>query len=474
MAGAHAELTITGVDDSVEEILRAFVTVDDLACKSPRWWVNRAFRRTADEARQALETLGYYQAKIDAEMSWQDACWQASLAVEPGNRARMRNVDIRVEGGLASEQAMREFLAERVLRSRRAFTHQRYESAKTRMLDIAEDLGYFDARFERARVLVDPQANVADIELTLVSGERYRIGEITIEQDELRPELFGKFLRLRAGQPFDARDLAATYRDLLGSQYFDRVMVTPEIELREGGYVPVRVAASATVRRTVLLGGGYATDTGPRARADLRYRRLNDRGHRANLSSLVSGVQGEVKGDYRIPWGDPAREWLFAESSLSYEDTDSYVNRNWMVGVGRTHQRTVDWTETNYVNFQVDDFDVGGEFGRSQLLLLGSSWTRKTLTDDPRPLTGYALSFDVRGAAQALLSETDVLQTIARARHIFPLGKRVRVLSRAYAGLDPAGSSSKICRPRSGSSPAATTACVATTLSPSARNGTAR
>ena len=41
---------------------------------------------------------------------------------------------------------------------------------------------------------------------------------ITIEQDELRPELFGKYLGVRAGQPFDARDLAKTYRALLGSQ----------------------------------------------------------------------------------------------------------------------------------------------------------------------------------------------------------------------------------------------------------------
>jgi translocation and assembly module TamA len=281
---------------------------------------------------------------------------------------------------------------------------------------------------------VDPETNRADVALTLAGGDRYRIGDIAIDQQELNPELFGRLLRIETGRTFDARDLAATYRNLLSSQYFDRVLVTPDVDARADGAVPVRVTAMATNRRYVLLGAGFATDSGPRARADLRNRRLNDRGHRANVSTIVSGIQGEVSGEYRIPYGDPANEWLFLESALTYEDVDTYVNRLWKIGAGRTYLRWDNWAETDYVSYRDEDFDVGGERGHSQLLLIGSNLTRKSLTDDPRPLSGYALSIDVRGAAQALLSDNDLVQAIGRARHIFPLGKRVRVLSRATAG----------------------------------------
>jgi translocation and assembly module TamA len=432
--GARAELTIEGVDDALEETLRAFVTVDDLSCKAPRWWVRRAFQLTEAEVREALETLGYYQSELTTELAWGKDCWQVTLAVQTGERARFGTVDVVVEGPLAEEPAMRALLAERPLRGGRRFTHETYESAKSRMLQVAEDLGYFDASFSRARVEVDPQANLADVQLTLAGGVRYRIGELVVEQHELREELVRRFLRVREGQPFDARDLTGTYRELLASQYFDRVVVTPDLDEREDGRVPVRIVASTTSRRTILLGGGYATDTGPRVRADLRYRRLNDRGHRGQISALVSGIEGELTGQYRVPHGDRAQEWLFAESSLSYQEVDTYTTRLWMFGIGRIHQRSEHWAETNYANYRLDDFEVGGERGNTRLLLLGTNWARKTLTDDPRPLSGYALTFDVRGAASALLSDTDVLQGIARGRHIFPLGDRLRLLSRAAVG----------------------------------------
>jgi len=436
-SSAVAALRVEGVDGPTEEILRAFLTIRDLPCDSPRWWVARGFQRAEGEVRLALETLGYYRAEIDIELDWDEACWQVRVVVAQGEAVRFGPVSIDVQGSLGEERAMRELLDGRPLRSGRRFTHQTYESVKTRLLEVAEDHGYFDARFTTAVVRVDIESNRAAVELVLEGGERYRIGAIEIDQDLLRPELFRRFLRIEAGQPFDARNLAATHRDLLSSQYFDRVLVAPDLDARADNLVPIRVAASADTRRSILLGAGYATDVGPRARADLRYRRLNDRGHRASVTTLASESLGEIRADYRLPYGDPAHEWLYAETAYVYERTSSYDSRRWSIGGGRTLLRGWRgryWNETNYFDYQIDDFEVGGQDGRSQLLLLGSNWTRKTLTDEPRPLRGYLLSLDVRGAASVLLSNTDVLQSVARGRHIVPFGSRLRALSRATLG----------------------------------------
>jgi len=433
-AVVRAELRITGVDARTTEALFAFITVDDLSCQSPRWWVNRAFQRMVAEARLALETLGYYRPTFDSSISRDESCWHATLDVVRGEPVRIGSVDLQVSGPLGEETAIRELLDDRPLRKGQRFTHPRYEDAKERLIAVADDLGYFDAQFEQAQALVDVEANRVDVTLKLQGGARYRVGDLEIEQTELRPELFDRLLRVRSGHEFDSRDLVETYRTLLGSQYFDRVLVTPDVEARQAGEVPVRVIAESSSRRSRLLGAGYATDTGPRARAELRYRRLNDRGHRAGISALASAIQGELKADYRVPYGDPSHEWLFAETALTYEDNDTYSSRLWTHAVGRSHLRPGDWLETNYVNYRIDDFDVAGEEGRSVLLLLGSSWSRKTVSEDPRPTRGYALSADVRGGAQALLSDNDVLQTILRGRRIFALSPRVRLLSRATVG----------------------------------------
>lgn len=433
-APAAADLTIRGVDDDTETVLEAFVTIDELPCDAPRWWVERRHRQAPGEIRRGMETLGYYRSEQSGELSWEDDCWRASYRVTPGDPVRIQGFDLVVEGALADEARLQSVLSSLDIGPEEHFSHGAYENAKGDLLESAQSLGYFDASFTRHKVTVDPERNVADVELTLEGGERYRIGEVRLEQSALREGLFRRFLRFDTGEPYDARVLTRTYQDLIESDYFDRVLVAPELDERTEGEVPVQVTAVAQTRRSALVGAGYATDTGPRARFDLRYRRVNDRGHRASFSSLVSEVNGEVGAEYRIPYGDPTHEWLFVKGDIIYEDTDTARSLERGVTVGRTHRRGDAWAETNYVEYTVEDFDVGDQEGTSQLMLIGTSWARSTSIDVARPTSGYSLGLDVRGAARSLLSDNDLLQAIVRARQIVPLGERFRLLGRVQAG----------------------------------------
>ncbi|MFU8815995.1 MAG: autotransporter assembly complex protein TamA [Pseudomonadales bacterium] len=433
-ASARSELTIRGVNDDVEAVLRAFVTIDELPCDAPRWWVERRHRQAPEQIRRGLEALGYYRSEVSGELEWQEQCWQASYRVEPGEPVRIQTVDLVLEGDLAEEPRVRDVIAGLDVAPEEVFSHQSYENAKSALLEVAQGLGYFDAEFIRHRVEVNPQTNVADIELTLVSGPRYRVGAIELQQRVLEPKLFQRFLQFEEGDHYDEESLAETYRNLIGSDYFDRVLVAPDLDARADGLVPVQVTASATIRRSVLVGGGYATDTGPRTRLDLRYRYLNDRGHRANFNSLLSTTAGRAQAEYRLPYGDPTHEWLFAKADVNYEETDTFERLQRGVTVGRTLRRGRAWAETNYLEYSVEDFEVGEQEGTSQLLLLGTNWARTTSINAPRPLQGYSLSFDVRGAGRMLLSDNDLLQMIVRGRQIVPLGDRFRLLARAHAG----------------------------------------
>jgi translocation and assembly module TamA len=286
-------------------VLRAVVGIADLPCDAPRWWVERRHRQAPGEIRRAMELFGYYNAEVEAELGWEASCWQASYTVAAGEPVRIERFDLSVEGDLAEQARLRAAVDGIRLGRNRIFTHQAYESAKDDLLEAAQALGYFDAGFTRHRVTIDAERNRADIELTLEGGERYRIGEVEIEQSVLNDALFRRYLRFSPGDPYDSDRLTLTYRHLLESDYFDRVFVAPEFDLREHGAVPVRITASASTRRTALVGAGYATDTGPRGRVDLRYRKVNDAGHRAEFRSVISAVAGELRAEYRLPYGDP-------------------------------------------------------------------------------------------------------------------------------------------------------------------------
>lgn len=431
----RAELTITGVDDTTADVLTAFVTIDELTCDAPRWWVERRHRQAAGEIRQGMETLGYYRSRQSGTLEWQEDCWHASYTVEPGDPVRIQDLELEIDGTLADEPRMVDTVAQLDIAPEEPFSHGAYEEAKADLLETAQDLGYFDARFTRHRVEVNAETNLADIDLMLTGGSRYRIGPIGVTQHALKDELFRRFLRFEEGDPYDAEDLTRTYRDLIESDYFDQVLVTPDLDRREDGVVPILVTASADTRRSTLVGAGYATDTGPRGRLDLRYRRVNDRGHRAYLRTLASDVRGEARAEYRIPYGDdPTADWLFLTGEVNYEDTDTSESLKRAIGVGRSHRRGRTWVETNYLEYSNEEFEVADQEGTSQLLLLGTSLARTTSIDAPRPLHGYSFSVDVRGASRALLSDNDLVQMIVRGRQIVPLSERVRVLGRVHAG----------------------------------------
>jgi translocation and assembly module TamA len=433
-APAWSELDIRGVDGRLDYVLRAFVNIDELPCDAPRWWVERRHREAPVEMRRALETLGYYRAEIEGSLAWRDGCWRAVYDVAPGDPVRIQAVDLVLDERLAGEARVSEVLADLDLALEDVFAHDVYERAKARLLEAAQGLGYFDAEFSRHRVEIDLETNTAAIQLTLDSGARYRIGAVELQQRVLEAPLFARFLEFAEGDEYDERALAQTYRNIIGSDYFDRVLVVPDLDERADGQVPVQVVATNVVRRSVVVGAGYATDTGPRTRLDLRYRYLNDRGHRATFNSLLSPVAGRVRAEYRLPYGDPNHEWLFVKGEGHYEDTDTFERLQRGVTVGRTLQRGGAWAETNYVEYTVEDFEVGEQEGTSQLLLLGSRWARTTSIETARPLRGYSLSLDVRGAARTLLSDNDLLQVIARGRQIVPLSERFRLLARAQAG----------------------------------------
>jgi len=429
-----AELTIRGVDGATEEVLRAFITVDELACDAPRWWVERRHRQAQEEIHRAMETLGYYRAEQSRKLSWEDDCWQATYRLEPGDPVRIRKFDLELTGTLGEQPRMRDVVGALGLAPEDRFSHGAYQEVKTVLLEASQELGDFDAEFTRHRVTVDPDSNTADIELTLTGGERYVVGDIRLQQQALEDALFMRFLGFQEGEPYDGRALSDTYRKLIESNYFDRVLVAPELDERGDGGVPIQVTATANTRRSTLVGAGFATDTGPRARFDLRYRRVNDRGHRANFSALISEVNAELGAEYRIPYGDPSHEWLFLNGDVNYERTDTSESLERSVTVGRSHRRGRNWTERSTVEYSQEDFEVGEQEGTSQLVLFGTSWGRTSNVEAPRPTSGYSVGVDIRGAAKALLSDNDLLQVVARGRRILPLGERFRLLGRVTAG----------------------------------------
>ena len=142
----------------------------------------------------------------------------------------------------------------------------------------------------------------------LATGERYRFGPTTIEQNAVRDSLMRRYLRWQEGDWYSAEALLRTQFALDDSQYFSLAEVLPAERDRQSRIVPIRITSEPNRRHVYTIAAGYGTDTGARGTLGWEDRRLNDRGHRLRAQVRVSGIEDSVGLTYAIPWTDPALE----------------------------------------------------------------------------------------------------------------------------------------------------------------------
>jgi translocation and assembly module TamA len=431
---ADATIEIHGLDDAQERNVRAHLSLSDVGCDAPVWLVRRQYRIAEMEVREGLEALGYYDPNIDASLDVPTGdCWVARFAIEAGRPVEVARVDVSV-GELTTLKVMQARLRARKELEGKQLNHGTYEAYKQSIANVARMVGYFDSRFTTAKVSVDAEARTATISLALEPGERYRFGRISVSSEALRPELVRAYVPFKEGAPYDGIAVSQLRRDLNDSGYFGQVTVQAEPSHSEARDVPVSIEVTApNPRRVYTVGVGYATDTGVRFRADVTDRLRNDRGHRAGASLLVSPVRSTINANYRLPHRNPIDDWFSFDIGYTHEDTDTSKTDAQRAGIRHIHQRG-DWVETNFIEGSLEDFEIAGERSESRLLMIGTSWTRTKTEENPRPMQGYRLTAELRGALRYLGSDNDFAQARLSGKHVLGLGSKLRVLTRAEVG----------------------------------------
>lgn len=431
---AEAAVEVTGVEGETLANVLAYLTLDDEPCLLEERVVRREFRGLDVQVLEALEAFGYYEAEIETRLEFSEACWTASIAIDPGAPVLLRTVDIELTGAAREDAAFTTALERANLVAGAQLDHGRYDRAKTRLQDLARTRGYAQARYTTSRLDVYPMEHVADVTLHFDSGPRYRFGDVTLIQDALEDDFIWSFLDLSKGDPYDNARLASAYVDLSNSGYFETVDIRSLPPDAETQTIPIEISLTATPRRLISYGVGFSTDTGPRFRFGRTIRRWNDRGHQFAIDSQVSPVISELTANYRMPFGDPRYEWLSFDTGIKHEKTDTSTSESLEFGVRRVAERTGGWTRTQMLNLLVEDYEVGDQLGRSRLLMPGVNFTRLRGDDTLRPTRGSRLSFEVRGGDESLGSDTSFVQLIATTKWIRSFGGGGRVLLRGEAG----------------------------------------
>ncbi len=434
VAAARADVTFTGLNSEQEKNVRALTAIAAAACDSAPWRVRRLFRDADGQIRKALEALGYYDVEVSKSLSWKQPCWHAEFNLTVGAPVQLQKVDIRIEGAAAEDKYFLGLIRAGRPKQGDVLDHGRYEHYKNTLMKAAMARGYFDAVFRRHQIVVDRDAGRANLTLVFDSGPRYEIGDIRFTHGIIRDRVLKGYNDIKPGEPYNENRVNDLLAALRGSGYFESVLLSTKPLDRVHKRVPLTIELTPSKRHVYTFGAGYASDLGPVLKLGFTNRRLNDRGHQFESRLSASRVHSELTAAYRWPRNDPRKEWYTVAAGAQHENTDTSNSDAYKLGLSRTQSLSSSWLQTRYLDYALEDFSVAGQRGSSRLLLFGIDWEFVEGRELSRVRHGRRFDFDIRGASDAVGSDTSFLQLRTSAKWVHSLGPRTRLLSHARAG----------------------------------------
>ena len=437
-----------GVDGALLENVRALSSLHRLA-SSPELdaeMVGRLVQRAPAEARDALRPYGYYEPGVTTGLTERDGRWYAVVKIEPGEPVMLVGQSVEVTGPGRDEPFVRRTLDKFALRTNVQLSHPAYEQLKGELLRATLGNGYLDAEFTTSDLAVYPAARTARARLVLATGERYRFGPTTIEQNVVRESLVRRYLRYGEGDWYSAEALLRTQFALDDSQYFSLAEVLPGERDRNSHVVPIRITSEKNRRHVYTISAGYGTDTGARGKLGWEDRRLNDRGHRLRGQVLASDIEDSVSLTYAIPWTDPALEKLSFELKGFTEQNADIETSGGTFTVGLTQVRgrwqrvlslTLDSTEDKITTNTGGSTQVDRK--RSQLLVPGIAFARLPPDFLGTNALPTGLRAELLASTSQLGSDTNFSRIDVRDDRRFRLGDLWQIYVRAEIGASAVG-----------------------------------
>ena len=455
---ASSTLVISGVEGELADNIRLLVD------KPPSPDQTRAFRRYIDslpeQAIKAISAYGYYSATADvivsevaapkpeeesesilgrvgrtltggeretsaeqnADAAEQPATTitQITLQVTPNSPVTIRTLNLEITG-LEDNNADFVEVATDVraqLAKGKVFVSSDYESSKSAIQSVAQDLGYFDFEYTQASVRVSRRDGFADISLTADVGKRFNFGEIAFKQSSFSQEFMNRWVPFAQGDPFQADLIGELTQNLQGSGYFSSVRVRPLIDPRYEQTVPISVELTRRELNQVAVGIGYSSDTKLRTKLTWAMPLLNRQGHSTEFGVSLSKDTQSASFAYRIPRSkDPLFNYWGIEYGLKNETLviDSFLSTLNLQRVRRTPR---DWAESLFIRWERETFDAGGIERTTDLVLPGFSYSRSRSKGEPFATWGQSVSFQLMGGSERLLSSIDIIKGLGRFRYL--------------------------------------------------------
>ncbi len=111
-----------------------------------------------EEIRRGLEPFGFYDARVEGQLTGEAGRLRATFKVTPGEQVKVRDARVQVTGAAETFPDVRTALREFQPAVGQPLNHAQYEGSKARVITLLQGAGFFDSQLERHKVEVTREA----------------------------------------------------------------------------------------------------------------------------------------------------------------------------------------------------------------------------------------------------------------------------------------------------------------------------
>ena len=456
MASELLTLKITGVSGSLSRNIEAHLGSLPTSKVQRRAFVFNA----EDNVNAALNSLGYYHAKIHQEVNNnQDAPWLLSLTITPGEPTLIEWVDLHFDGEILDDSFILQWLDKLDIKPGDRLNHGKYEQVKSQLITLAVARGYFDGKYIKSSIEVNRDMNTAKITLHYDSGLRYHMGAVSFDGHTLQDGFLDELIPFEDNSPYSTGSLSRLNRELLDTSYFSNIKVLPQIDKAVGLDVPIKVELSPKPSHSIEL--GFGVDIGntkdnnvePRVSVNWRTPQINSYGHSQETSLEWSPDRPKYLTTYTIPLTHPLDDQLkfrfgmlrdkygvtqvYDAEQKKYSNTGELEGSKGLVAVIRQQRLSHNWLLSYSVEgmkeyYTQSDIDYSPKF-----LLFGASISKTSRGDNTLdPKSGFFQHYSIEYANPNLGSAIQLTRLQTKYKWIETFFDKHRIVSRLDLGVN--------------------------------------
>jgi len=421
---------INGIEDSkvIDNIQLLLRDLDVDTSQSPERLWQQPIKQSV---LRAIQPFGYY----NSEMTVIDDGKFISINIFLGDPLIITNITLEVIGEGREDKWFSTRFKQFPLFKGQPLLQQPYDEFKANMLATAVSRGYFDFRWQAARLDLVREDAAANVLLVAQSGPRYRFGPLIIKGNELATEIIEKINPLSQGEYYESDKLTQFNRKLNQAGYFSRAIARPIVKDAVNNEVPIEITIAHKPRDIFDLGVGGNTDTKAQFSAKWRRPWVNSEGHSLSSELFLSGPRQSVAAGYKIPMADVNDDYVSVKLGFErIDNNDTFSEQLNLAAYRFWRPKDSDWQQGVFISYQNETFSQGLDaLQTTQLIMPGysiSGWRSEGGLDVN---WGNRNIFTIEGGSKSLASEIDIVRLSGTTKWIRTFGVH-RFTARAELG----------------------------------------